>query len=111
MARRRVPPPALSIDRRTTEAQLTQLVERVPPVAGVGAHLAGPAPRFRGFRPFPAYKHVRPVDLINRSVTRAVLLDPLLLPADIVHERLAPHPPRRGHAWHLQHVAPLLGVV
>src|SRR6516225_4905964 len=89
MARRRVPPPALSIDRRTTEAQLTQLVERVPPVAGVGAHLAGPAPRFRGLRPFAAYKHMRPVYLINRSVTRAILRDALLLAADIEDERLA----------------------
>src|SRR6202035_6145895 len=101
---RRAPSPARSIDRRTTEAlfehdlirkpvstfrdhALTQLVERVPPVAGVGAHLAWPAPRFGGLRPFAADQHMRPVDLVERRTARAIPRDPLLFAADVEDER------------------------
>src|SRR6202035_2235884 len=102
---RRAPSPARSIDRRTTEAlfehdlirkpvstfrdhALAQLVERVPPVAGVGTHLAGPAPCFGGLRPFPADQNMRPIDLVERGIARTILRDPLLFAADIQDERL-----------------------
>src|SRR5580693_1645807 len=109
--RRRAPSPAPSIDRRATAAQLAQLVERVPPVAGVGAHLAGPAPSFGGLRPFAADQHMGPVDLVERRIARTILRDPLLLPADVEDERLTRHAGRGMDARHLQKIGYVLAVV
>src|SRR5271169_315528 len=91
--------------------QLTQPIERMPPVAGEGPHFTRPTPRFGSLRPFAAHQNLRTVDLIKGAMARAVMGDTLFFAADADGERLALHARDSVHARHFQEIGHVLSVV
>src|SRR5579863_3227546 len=73
IARRSALPFFAAHANRGTTTLLTQTVERVAAVPGEWAHLAGPAAQFDGLRPLRAGEHMRPVDLVERAMARALV--------------------------------------
>src|SRR5262245_312896 len=87
-------------------------VEDMPPVLGVLAHLAGPAPLLDGAGPRVRDQHLGALDLVERLIAGLVLDDDaLLLAADRQRELLRLEARHGDHAGHREEVGHVLGVV
>src|SRR5262249_53126684 len=87
-------------------------VEDMPPILGVLAYLAGPAPLLDGARPRVRHQDLGALDLVERPIAGLVLDDDaLLLTADRQRELLRLEARHRDHAGHLEEVGHVLGVV
>src|SRR5712691_276201 len=90
---------------------LADLIECVPPIAGVWPDLAGPAAQLDRLCPRSADQHVRPLDLVEGAVTRPLVRDLLFLAADAHGEGFAFGAGDGLHAGHLEQIGYVLGVV
>ena len=68
---------------------LKNLVQGVPPIACVGAHLSWPAAGLPRLCPFGTDKDVRTIDLIDGAVTRPLVWDVRLTAANAQGEGLS----------------------
>src|SRR6516165_6367524 len=97
--------------RNVKSATLDHLVERMPAIARVRAHLPGPAAGLPRLCPFRADQHMWTIDLIDGAVTRALVGDAFRLAADAHLEGLSLAALGGMHAWNLEQVRNVLGVV
>ena len=65
-------------------------IQGMPPIAGVGTHLAWPAAGLPGLRPFPTYEDVWTINFIHGTVTGAFVDDSIGVAADAQFEGFFP---------------------
>ena len=90
---------------------LADLIERVPPIAGVGPDLAGPAPQFNRLGPRRADEHVWPLDLVEGAIPWPRVRDLLRCAADAHGEGFALDAGDGVDAGHLEQIGDVLGVI
>src|SRR6516165_1288315 len=91
--------------------QLAHLVKRMPSVVREGPYLGRPASHFDRVRPFLADKDVRTVNLVYRTITRAVMRYFLLGAANAHGKGLSRHQCHSAYTGYLEKIGNMLSIV